>query len=69
MKAEPLPAPDRDTLAQAIVRISDGFQRLQSSGLNLNAIVALLHDSTSVGKREIRCVLAGLGELKKNYCG
>jgi hypothetical protein len=66
-KTEPLP-PSPETLAEAIVKISAGFERLKKSGLNYNAITVLLNDHTGVGKRDIQSVLAGLGTLAKVYC-
>jgi hypothetical protein len=59
---------DNETLAEAIVKISAGFDHLSKSGLNRKAIVILLNDWTGVGKRDIERVLAGLGDLSKVYC-
>lgn len=36
--------PDADTLAEAVVKIAAGFDRLSKSGLNRKAIVILLND-------------------------
>lgn len=60
--------PCADTLAEAVVRVSAGFVRLQASGLNRKAIVVLLNDCTGVGKRDIERVLQGLGYLSTAYC-
>lgn len=57
-----------EVLAEAITRISKGFDALRKSGLNKKAIVVLLHDSTRVAKRDIETVLVGLENLSRNYC-
>lgn len=62
------PPETKEVLADAIVRISEGFEKLQKSGLNERAIIALLHDATKIGKPAIRDVLAGLRQLKGWYC-
>lgn len=59
--------PDPAMLAEAIVKISAGFEALKRSGLNQKAIIVLLADLTHVGKRDIECVLAGLRDLAKTY--
>lgn len=60
--------PDAATLAEAIVKISVGFESLKKSGLNQKAIIVLLNDWTGVGKRDIERVLLGLRDLSKAYC-
>jgi hypothetical protein len=59
--------PSHATLAEAIVKISAGFEDLKKSGLNQKAIVVLLNDSTGIGKRDIERVLLGLHDLAKVY--
>jgi len=61
-------APSPEILAEAIVKISAGFESLKKSGLNQKAIVVLLNDCTGVGKRDIESVLLGLANLSKVYC-
>lgn len=58
---------DRDTLADAIVAISEGVKRLAASGLNRRAIIVLLRDSTGVGIVDISSVLNGLETLARDY--
>lgn len=62
------PPESKEILAEAIVRISNGFTKLQASGLNKAAIVALLYDSTKISKRDIVAILDGLARLKGWYC-
>ena len=57
-----------EILAEAIIRISEAFEKLKASGLNENAIVALIYDSANVSKRDIRLVLESLRKLKGWYC-
>jgi hypothetical protein len=66
--AEQKPPPDPATLAEAIVKISAGFESLKKSGLNQRAIVVLLNDWTGVGKRDVDNVLIGLRDLATIYC-
>lgn len=61
------PPPTDDTLAEAIVKVGEGMERLKKSGLNQKAIVVLLNDCTGVGKRDIERVLMGLRDLAKVY--
>lgn len=68
-KVPPSPAaPDRETLADAIVRISDGVQHLQRSGLNRKAILILLAHQSSVSQKVCAAVIDGLADLRRNYC-
>lgn len=59
---------EREVLADAITKVSEGMTRLLVSGLNRKAIVVLLHDWSGVGKRDIEMILSGLACLKKDYC-
>ncbi len=59
---------ERNVLAKAIVDISKSFNRLSASGLNERAIVCLVHDSSGVGKPDVRSVLASLKTLEKEFC-
>lgn len=58
----------KEILAEAIVRISNGFETLQKNGLNEDAIVALVQDQTGLAKRDIKLVLKSLRTLKGYYC-
>jgi len=58
----------QEILAEAIIRIGDGFKALREGGLNERAIIALIHDHTSIAKRTIAMVLASLRTLKGYYC-
>lgn len=60
------PIPD-DVLAKAIVKISDGMQRLVSSGLNRDAVVVLLHHETKLPFRDINRILTELSTLARKY--
>ena len=59
---------EKKVLAQSIRDISKAFQKLLSSGLNQRAIVSLVHDSSGVGKPDIRAVLESLKTLEKEFC-
>lgn len=59
--------PSKETLAAAIVTISEGVTALLKSGLNRKAIVILLAASTGVTRQNINAVLDGLATLKKDY--
>jgi hypothetical protein len=56
-----------ESLAKAIVKISDGVSALLAGGLNQRAIVILLHHSTKVAMKDIAAVLEGLKTLKDDY--
>lgn len=58
----------KEILAEAIVRIGDGFDKLNKSGLNKNAIVVLIHAATGIAKRDIITVLDALPRLRGWYC-
>lgn len=62
-------AENNETLAAAIIQISDAVSALLESGLNRKAIEVLLHDSTKIPKRDIKLILDTLPKLKKMYCG
>jgi hypothetical protein len=57
-----------EILAEAVIRIGDNFEKLQTSGLNKRAIVALIRDYTGISKREIELVLESLVKMKGWYC-
>jgi len=61
------PAPavvDPNEMATAIAAISDGVAVLVRGGLKQRTIVALLHDMSGIGKRDIECVLHNLQAFK-----
>lgn len=58
----------KEILAEAIVRISESFLKLQESGLNEKAIIALIYDYSKVSKSNILLVLNSLRKLKSWYC-
>ena len=55
-------------LAQSIVEISKAMTHLLNTGINERAIVALVADSTDVGRPDIRAVLQSLRTLEANHC-
>lgn len=57
----------KDVLADAICKLSDNTNKLLLSGLNEEAIVILLVDSTKLSKGKIRHVLQALGDLRLKY--
>ena len=56
-----------EVLAEAIVKISEGFLQLKRSGLNRRAIVVLVKDASGVGIYEIQKVLNALEDLRRMY--
>lgn len=62
------PPESKEILAEAIVRISNGFLSLQKSGLNKRAIVVLLQAETKLSQRDIILILDSLARLKGWYC-
>ena len=59
VKKNPEKPEKTEILAEAIIRIGEGFEKLKSSGLNQKAIVVLLQDQTKLGKYDIVAVLDG----------
>lgn len=58
----------KEILAEAIVRISEGFEKLSKSGLNKRAIVILIQAETRLPQRDINAVLDALPRLQGWYC-
>ena len=59
-----------ELLAQSIVRVADGFQKVLSSSLTQRALIVLLWDGIGQGKitkTQIRLVLDNLPRLKGWY--
>lgn len=57
-----------EILAEAVIKISEAFNSLQSSGLNKTAIIVLVHDYTKLPKRDIGLVIDSLSRMKGWYC-
>jgi len=57
----------KEVLATAITQISEAVRKLEKSGLNQKAIVALINDDTKLGKGLIETVLISLRDLAKTY--
>ncbi len=58
---------DPRAVARQIAKIEEGLRHIERGGLNRRAIVALIHDSTKLGKRTIEVVLDGLAGLRAQY--
>lgn len=56
-----------EEIAEAVIALSQGVKKLLSGRLNKKAIVVLLQDSTSMGRRSIEEVLAALEGLEDRY--
>lgn len=59
-----------EVLASSIIKIADAFEKLMSSELSQDALVALLRDMpgmAGVGKREVSLILSNLKKLKSYY--
>lgn len=59
---------EKEILAEAIVRMSEGVQKLSKNGLNKKAIIILIQDQTKFSKREIESVIDAIGQLQRLYC-
>jgi hypothetical protein len=56
-----------EVIAEAIVGISESMKRLTASGLKRKAIVALVHDHSGIGKRDIEIVFNNLESLRETW--
>jgi len=56
-----------DSLARAIVEISEALRALTRSGLNRKAIITLVADDTKISKSTITHVLDSLEDLRSKY--
>lgn len=54
-------------IAQSIVKIADGWQRMNTSGLSMKAILLLLSHSSGVSQRDVKAVLYAMNSLKQDY--
>jgi hypothetical protein len=57
-----------EAVARAIIDISDSMKKLSTSGLKRKAIVALIHDHSGIGKKDIEIVLSNLESLRETWC-
>lgn len=62
--ADEVPA---EILAKAIVEVAKGMKLIEASRLTRNAIVALIHDRSRVGKETIHVILNNLDELESHW--
>lgn len=68
VKQDPQEPVAAEIVAKAIIDISDAMKKLSNSGLKRAAIIALVHDSTGLPKRDIILVLTSLEELRTEWC-
>lgn len=61
------PIEKRDELKQSLLSVEKSFNELLQSGFNERAIVTLLHESTRVSKTDIKSVLEGVKNLRKDF--
>jgi hypothetical protein len=54
-------------LAQAVRKLGDAAEQIQSSGLNQRAVALILADASGLGLDGVAKVLAALGTLKGRY--
>lgn len=67
-ESEPEPEEEGNILPEQVERICEAIDRLARKGLNLRAVIALLHDAhPSIPKKHIKAVLEGLRELPAIY--
>lgn len=52
-----------EIVAQALVDIAEGFRKFETSRLGRRALVTLIHDHSSVSRRDIELVLNNLAQL------
>ncbi len=65
---EPEPEDEGNILPEQVERICMAIDRLARKGLNLRAVIALLHDAhPSIPKKHIKAILEGLRELPMIY--
>lgn len=56
-----------EILAEEILKLSKGFEKIANSRLTQDTIVLLLHDKTKVRKADIRYILNAIPILGKSY--
>lgn len=58
---------DLELIAEAIIRVSDGFEAIAKSKLNERAVVLMLHELSGVTKTDIKRILYHARQLKKEF--
>ena len=58
---------DPKEMAETIVEISNGVNKLLNGGLKFETIVLLIHDATKLPRGDIKQVLRTLPQLKELY--
>lgn len=61
---EPVPA---EIIAQSIVKIAEGWGKMQHSGLTLKAMYLLISNASGESQRTVQNVLYGIDHLKQLY--
>jgi len=61
------PPTERAILADSILKLSRGMEKLTSSGLNDFALETLLQATSKVNRTDIRAVLSALKNLERDY--
>lgn len=56
-----------EVIASSIIKLADGIQKLNESGLTEKAVLLLLHDATGVNKKEIAKILKAAPLLADRY--
>ncbi|CAM9720545.1 unnamed protein product, partial [Phaeothamnion confervicola] len=56
-----------EILITAIVEVAAAMKKIDRSRLRREALVTLIHDSSKIGKPQIRLVLNNLAELEKLF--
>lgn len=57
-----------EVLASAIKKMGDSIKQWERAGLKRSALVALIHDHSSIGKTQINIVLNNMEALEEIYC-
>lgn len=69
VKSEEAPE-STELLAQSIIQVSDGFQKIMNGSLGQRALIVLLHDGiggSKISKGQIKLVLDNMPRLKAWY--
>lgn len=56
-----------EVLAASIKQIAASMKSIESTRMNRRCLIALIHDNSRVGKREIEIVLNNLCELERTW--
>ena len=54
-------------IAQSIVKIAEGWDKINRSGLNMKAVLLLISHSSGVSQRDVKAVIYALNSLKADY--